>query len=1030
MAKRVLKEDIIAPGILDEPIRDAKELNIVLNELIKTQKKLLAQSKKTAQAIDLDKNVAQGIKDIDTATKKLTTDKKNLNTLEKEEIRNRRDIANAVKAEQQALQAKNRTTIQAQKEEERQIKIATRLANEKKKLTSIYARESARLNTLRKRYKDLALSENGASTATKKLQREIQKLDKRLKQADADVGQFQRSVGDYKQALAGSLGTVGQFATGVGAIAAGVAIAGKAISSAIDIIKGFEQANANLQAVLGVTTDEMAGMIEQAKKLGASTSFTASSVTLLQTEFAKLGFPIRDIQLMTASTLDAANAMGSDLGEQAQLTGSTLKAFGLDASEATRVNDVLSKATSASALDFQKLASSMSTIAPVAASFGFSLEGTTALLGQLANAGFDASSAATATRNILLNLADANGTLAKALGKPVKDLPSLVKGLKKLEASGIDLGEALELTDKRSVAAFSTFLKGTDSVLALNQSLLEAGGTAKEMAEIQLDTLEGSVKILNSSWEGLILSMEDGNGIMTKISRVVIDDLAKGLSVISGESKEAKKEFSLLGLVLTSAKQSFAVFIGILKILAIPMTIAFNLAKKLAQRFGLVKESVGGITDALKFMVQILNNLPEITNIIVNNLVKAFTRFSDVLIAVGKGFKALITRDLKGLKDAADDLFEAINRSSKNLFQDIPAQIRAILEDDQDLFGLSEKQGKKTGEAFSKGLKGGLKDTKTFLFDLSDDIADKLNTPITIRVDPVEKSDLLLFLENARKQIDDFNAENEKNEKRKQRAREAALATAELLAKIDKKIHDAKIKAIDDEIKASQSQQDELRQAAQEGTKGAAEDLAIAERQEAEAQERRKQELKKQRRDEAALAFIKILAAKAEQGDENPFLSAVIEFGKGQAFANLLTGFHEGTDDVGESLGKPQLRGKDGHIIRVDGKEQIWSNKNRREVGYDSRDNIIKNYQLAEKLKAGDFEKAHSELTVVNQYQDNAKTLEAFKSLENVIKKNKPPTLKPMFNEYSKVFTEIIKSEGRKDRHQTKIGGGGILGSD
>ena len=50
--------------------------------------------------------------------------------------------------------------------------------------------------------------------------------------------------------------------------------------------------------------------------------------------------------------------------------------------------------------------------------------------------------------------------------------------------------------------------------------------------------------------------------------------------------------------------------------------------------------------------------------------------------------------------------------------------------------------------------------------------------------------------------------------------------------------------------------------------------------------------------------------------------------------------------------------------------------------------------------------------------------------LKTAVKKNKPPTVIPMFNQYSKVFTEIIKQEGRTDKYHTKIGGGGITGTD
>src|SRR5690606_110260 len=139
--------------------------------------------------------------------------------------------------------------------------------------------------------------------------------------------------------------------------------------------------------------------------------------------------------------------------------GATIRAFNLDASEAGRVADVFALATSKSALSMEFLNTAMSTVAPVSASFGFSVENTTALLGKLADSGFDASSSATATRNILLNLVDTNGKLAKSLSTPITDLESLTKGLAELRDNGIDLADALELTDKRSVSAFNTFLQ-------------------------------------------------------------------------------------------------------------------------------------------------------------------------------------------------------------------------------------------------------------------------------------------------------------------------------------------------------------------------------------------------------------------------------------------------------------------------------------------------------------------------------------------------------------------------------------------
>jgi hypothetical protein len=102
-----------------------------------------------------------------------------------------------------------------------------------------YDKLSAKLNRLRKDYKDLAVSGKGSEKATKDLLKQIQELDTQLKETDASVGQFQRNVGNYGDAfseVAGNLGGVGQFASqAVGGVRA-LGVAFKAALGPIGLI--------------------------------------------------------------------------------------------------------------------------------------------------------------------------------------------------------------------------------------------------------------------------------------------------------------------------------------------------------------------------------------------------------------------------------------------------------------------------------------------------------------------------------------------------------------------------------------------------------------------------------------------------------------------------------------------------------------------------------------------------------------------------------------------------------------------------
>ena len=281
----------------------------------------------------------------------------------------------------------------------------------------------------------------------------------------------------------------------------------RAISSVVRVGKDFEKNMSNVAAISGATGNELLALEANAKKLGATTVFTASQVSLLQTEFAKLGFSSKEIQGVTKDTLALAAASGSDLAVSAAVAGQTLRAFGLDVSETSRVTDTMALSFSSSALDMEKFTNSMQYVAPIAKQVGISVEGTTAMLGALANAGISGSMAGTSLRKILLELGNENSALTKKIGFSVKTSDDLVKAFEVLSKKGIGVSEAKDLVGQRAISAFNILLEGTGTVKELAGELENAGGAAQKMADVQLDNLDGSLTLLNSAMEGLGLRL-------------------------------------------------------------------------------------------------------------------------------------------------------------------------------------------------------------------------------------------------------------------------------------------------------------------------------------------------------------------------------------------------------------------------------------------------------------------------------------------------------------------------------------------
>lgn len=406
--------------------------------------------------------------------------------------------------------------------------------------TTMSANQLARkANALRKELRDTVKSLQPEKYAA--LEKELKEVEKAYGQATKKAEGFGGSLlslNKIKTVLAGVFVTIGAMITGQ--IVGG-------LRDAISTIIEFEKKNSTLAAILGTTKKSIKDLTDEARRLGATTSYTAAQVTALQIELAKLGFFKEDIKAMTPSVLKFAKAVDTDLASAATLAGATLRIFNLDAEDTERALSTMAIGTTSSALNFEYLNSAMSTVGPVANSFGFTIEETTALLGALANSGFDASSAATATRNILLNLADSSGKLALALGGPVDNLDDLVKGLKKLNSEGIDLNKALELTDKRSVAAFNTFLNGTDTVLALCDAVTGAEDDFNAMSEEMGDNVQGALNRLSSTIEGVIMRLYGSKDLL----RDLIDFVTRMVEGV-GTLVDMFKQWSVVTYTVTA----------------------------------------------------------------------------------------------------------------------------------------------------------------------------------------------------------------------------------------------------------------------------------------------------------------------------------------------------------------------------------------------------------------------------------------------------------------------------------------------
>lgn len=394
-------------------------------------------------------------------------------------------------------------------------------------------------------------------------------------------------------------------------------------ASSFKVAADFEASMARVAAVSGATGASFDRLRNLAQELGRTTVFTASEVAQLQESFARLGFTSTEIEQVTAATLNLAQASGSDLARAADVAGSTLRAFELDASKTGDVTDVMAKSFSTTALDMDAFAESMKLVAPVANSAGLSLEQTTALLGTLSNAGIRGSSAGTALRRIISELGTTSGDVAGEI--------------QKLAEEGLNLADAKDEVGRNAQSALLVLANGVKDTEDLTDAFNDASGSAAEMAGIMNDTAQGSMKRMQSAIEGAQIALGTA---LAPVVESVADDIAKLAESFSNLSPETQETIVNMGL--------FAAAIG-------PVQLALS---------GLV----GGLKNAIKYS---------------KSLIKWIAANPYLAAAAAVAALAYAVADYAGQTDVATEAqkrIDAVSRKAQDNYIQEAAQVQALSE--------------------------------------------------------------------------------------------------------------------------------------------------------------------------------------------------------------------------------------------------------------------------------------------------------------------------------------------------------------
>ena len=501
----------------------------------------------------------------------------------------------------------------------------------------------------------------------------------------ANTRNLNTKLGDVQKRMRGTFNNIQKMGVGMSAAVTAplAAIAARSFGVAAD----FEQSMAKVAAVSGATGKQFQMLEQDAMRLGSATRFTATEVSGLQLEFAKLGFTSDEITKVTESTLALAQASGSDLARSAEVAGATLRGFGLDAEETSRVTDVMAASFSGTALDMESFAESMKYVAPVAKAAGLSIEETTAMLGTLANAGIKGSSAGTALRRIISELGATGGDVAGAISN--------------LATQGLNLADAKDEVGRSAQSALLVLSKGTATTAELGEAFRNAQGKAKQMAGVMDDTSRGALARMQSAIEGAQISMG-------KVLAPIVEKLAGFVSTLASKfqqlSPQVKKTLVVIAGIAAAIGPAMVLVSSmatVLPVLGTAIGAAFTAA---TGPIGLTVLAVGALASAVLYFWDDIKG--PLTNVI-NYFIRLYNESEFLRIAIAalqEMFVATFNLAKRGAMNVVESFALLSNAIQTGLTEGFGAAFEVIQTGMAQMVSDTLEVGKEVYEGFKDGL--------------------------------------------------------------------------------------------------------------------------------------------------------------------------------------------------------------------------------------------------------------------------------------------------------------------------------------
>ena len=495
----------------------------------------------------------------------------------------------------------------------------------------------------------------------------------------------------------------GGLKTATVAIGAGLALAGTAVvkfgADAVQTGATFDKSMSQVAATMGLTVDEIQNLRSYAQEMGAETAFSASQAADALNYMALAGYDAQTSMEMLPNVLNLAAAGGIELARASDMVTDAQSALGLTLEDTTKMVDQMAVTSSKSNTSVAQLGDAILTIGATARDVKGGTTELTAVLGVLADNGIKGAEGGTKLRNMIMSLqnpTEEGAAALDALGVSVYDadgnMRSLIDIIGDIQVglNGMDQASKNALIsgifNKQDVAAVNALL-GTsrDRFDELTESITNADGAAKRMADTQLDNLTGDITLMKSALEGAKITLSDaltpalrnfvqfGTREIGKLDKAFQTGGINGLANQFGKSLgEAVKMImaKIPDIVRVAGKLalSFAETIG--------STITKNASKIIRTGLNVFKDLASSITKKIPDLMggigsligEVIGNIPNILRIgwdiakgLAQGVIEGIPKF---FAGIFDGFEDLFnppTPEHTAMQDYLDDLYERLD---------------------------------------------------------------------------------------------------------------------------------------------------------------------------------------------------------------------------------------------------------------------------------------------------------------------------------------------------------------------------------